>query len=224
MKFVLLLLTGILFFAACSNVEIVKTRNSKGKVTEEYQRLKKGKVRHGYYKTWFENGNLNQEASYENGVLNGKCIFHYESGKLMSIEHHKNGLFSGKYEKYYESGQLFLQGNYKNNEMSGSWKTWYPDGILKEEISFSRNEENGPFREYHPNGKLKTEGQYFNGEFEHGELRKYGEDGQLIERMYCEEGVCMSVWTKEKGDISIDTVKMRRLVELKNNLRNDEKN
>ncbi len=114
-----------------------------------------------------------------------------------------------------EDGKLTNEGQYLNNEMSGTWKRWYDTGELQEEVTFAANLENGPFKEYHKNGKLKAEGNYLEGDNEQGELKEYDENGELVKRMYCEFGVCMDAWTKEKGDVAIDTARIKKLAELK---------
>jgi antitoxin component YwqK of YwqJK toxin-antitoxin module len=204
---------------SCSEIEVVKTKDNRGKLVEEFEQIRKTKVRHGFYKSFFSDGTLNEVAKYKLGSLDGKRLFHYESGKLMSIEHHNNGLFSGKFQKFYEDGTKYVEGQYVNNEMSGVWKRWFPDGTLKEEATFEKNEENGPFKEYYENGKTKTEGQYTNGENEQGELKKYDQNGELFEKMYCEEGVCMTIWTKKKGEVPLDSTRFKRLVSLKKKLK-----
>lgn len=63
-----------------------------------------------------------------------------------------------------------------------------------EEVMFADNEENGPFTEYHKNGSLKAEGNYLNGDNEHGLLKLYNEEGELVRKMQCDSGICQTTW------------------------------
>ena len=103
----------------------------------------------------------------------------------------------GEFKKYFDSGVLKVEGNYVENYMEGSWRVYYPSGQLKEDVTFSKNIENGPFIEYHENGNLKAEGNYLNGDFEHGELKLYNKGGELEKIMDCNAGICHTRWKKE---------------------------
>ena len=68
----------------------------------------------------------------------------------------------------------------------------------------------GPFKEYHENGNLKTEGSY-NGTdpdtdfaLEHGELKKYDENGEHYQTMNCDNGRCTTIWKKEGVELNIE--------------------
>ncbi len=224
MKQWVLACTFLIILAGCSRTETIEIKDDKGRLSEKYNQDKKTGQKQGLYQSFFENGKLKEQATYSNGELNGERTFYFVNGNLLSKEFHEKGLFSGKYQKFHEDGQLSGEGLYENNEMTGTWKRWYPDGHLMEEVTFAANQENGPFREFHPNGKLKTEGQYLNGEYEHGELKKYDENGELYERMYCENGICLTVWNIEKGDIKIDSSRIRKLAELKKQLQTNGEN
>ena len=53
--------------------------------------------------------------------------------------------------------------------------------------------------EYFRNGNLEAEGTYRNGDNEHGLLKLYNEEGELIKTMNCEDGVCRTVWKKDQN-------------------------
>ncbi|MCB9272045.1 MAG: hypothetical protein H6561_21145 [Lewinellaceae bacterium] len=83
--------------------------------------------------------------------------------------------------------------------MSGVWKRYYQGGQLMEEVAFSGNKENGPFKEYYENGNIKAEGSYLNGPKEDGELKLYDEQGTLVKKMECSDGVCHTTWQAESN-------------------------
>lgn len=204
-----------LLAAKCGQGETIENRDDNGALTERFS-LKKGtEIKHGKYEAFFPSGAIMEESYYMEGQLHGPRKVFFENGQVDYLENYDKGKFQGEYLKYNEKGQLIQQGQYVEDSMSGLWKSWYDTGTLKEEVQFENNNENGPFKEYHPTGKIKTEGAYKNGDNEQGELMIYNEAGVLIERMYCEYGVCASAWKKEEGDIEIDSAKIHRLAKIK---------
>ncbi len=96
--------------------------------------LKKGLL-HGYYKEYYESGNLKIETIYKQGELFGKYKEYYENGKLKVETEYEQGNLSGKRKEYYESGQLKIDAIYKQGNLSGKLKEYYENGNLKREKS-----------------------------------------------------------------------------------------
>jgi antitoxin component YwqK of YwqJK toxin-antitoxin module len=215
MRYTIFSFLAILSFAACSNFETIENKDENGKLVEQYTINKQTKKKEGAFLAFYPNGQKREESFYINDSLHGERKFYHENGQLESITTLANGMYEGKYQKFNEQGKLTNEGQYVNNEMSGIWKRWYDTGELQEEVTFAANLENGPFKEYHKNGKLKAEGTYLEGDNEQGELKEYDENGELFKRMYCEFGVCVDAWTKEKGDVAIDSARVKNLAELK---------
>ena len=77
-------------------------------------------------------------------------------------------------------------------------------------MNYKDNEEFGPFKEYHENGNLRTEGAYNGADpdtniaVEHGELKKYDENGEHYQTMNCTNGRCITTWKKEGVDINVE--------------------
>jgi len=190
-----LLLCACLFLlsTACkSRMEQVEHVDSYG-YTERYTRDKESYAKEGLYQKFDEEDRLLEEAQYENDTLHGIRVLYYETGDTQVVEHYRQGRFDGPFRAYYESGQLEIDGQYVDNKMSGFWKRYYKSGQLMEKVSFRNNQENGPFIEYHENGNLKAEGNYLNGDNEHGLLKLYDEQGQLLRKMNCDRGVCRTI-------------------------------
>lgn len=192
--FLLVVLTG------CRSTELITVRNDEGVVIEEYSVNKETQERQGEYKAYDDKGKLIEAASYKDGQLQGIRTVYFEDGKTQAIENYEGGEFEGAWIGYYKTGAIELEGNYVNNEMTGIWKRFYPDGKLMEEVSFSENNENGPFKEYYPDGKLKAEGNYLDGDNEHGELKLYDEEGNLERIMDCDRGRCITRKNQENED------------------------
>ena len=186
----------LLLFTACkSKMEQVEHVNSYG-YTEKYTRDKETYAKEGLYQQFDEENRLIEEAQYENDTLHGMRVIYFEQGDTQIVEHYQRGRFEGAYRTYYEGGALEQEGQYTDNKMTGFWKRYYPNGQLMEKVQFQNNTENGPFIEYYENGKLKAEGDYLEGDNEHGLLKLYDESGELMRKMECERGICRTVWKR----------------------------
>ena len=190
----------LLLLSGCDNgLEEVIEHDDYGN-TIRYERRKTDFAREGWAYTTNQDGVLIEAAQYRSDTLNGLRILFTETGDTSIVEHYDMGAFSGEYRLYYDNGVLKQKGYYANNEMSGDWETYYDNGQLKERVRFADNLENGPFIEYHSNGKLAAEGAYLDGDYEHGELKIYDENGQLSRTMMCDQGRCTTTWSAEEKE------------------------
>ncbi len=197
---------NVLFvLVGCSKpIEVIQEHDDNDNLIE-YQRRKSDFAKHGWYKRYYPDGKLNEEAQYVDNKMTGERKMYAQDGSVMVRENHVDGKFEGLYQSYYPSGEVEQEGNYRNNAMSGEWKFYYETGGLREVVNFENNNENGAFKEYHPNGKLKTEGTYKDGNYEIGELKKYDESGTLAAKMNCEikqiagetVSFCTTTWKAE---------------------------
>ncbi|MCB9341201.1 MAG: toxin-antitoxin system YwqK family antitoxin [Lewinellaceae bacterium] len=201
--------------SGCSHLETIEHKDDNGVLLEKYSRRKDTFAKEGKYTSFYPGGQVFEESFYKNDTLDGERKLFYESGAVQTIEHYSMGQFEGKKQYFYENGQLSNEGEYVANEMTGVWKRWFESGELMEEVHFEKNNENGPFKLYHKTGKPSVEGIYTDGDNEEGEIRKYDENGRLTERMFCHFGACATVWSAEKGDIKIDSARIRHLGDLR---------
>lgn len=152
-------------------------------------------LKNGPAKVLDASGKLIEEANYVDDKLDGIRVLYDESGDTTTIETYKAGQFDGYFKSFHSGGQkLKLIGLYVNNVMTGQWKKYYTNGQLQEVVTFANNEENGSFREWFEDGTLAAEGNYRNGDNEHGRLRIYNTNGSLNRVMNCDMGVCQAIW------------------------------
>ena len=194
----LLLLFGLLFSLACNmDIEEVTEQDEYGN-TVRFERRKSDFARDGWSYTTNQDGTLIEAAHYRSDTLDGQRIIFTENFDTSIVEHYDMGQFTGEYRLYHDNGELKQKGTYRNNAMTGPWETYYDNGQLKERVQFEGNMENGPFIEYHRNGKLAAEGAYKEGDYEHGELKIYNENGELLRTMLCDNGRCQTTWSAEE--------------------------
>lgn len=173
--------------------------------TIRYQINKEDSTRQGWLSVVDTKGMAVEKAHYVNDQLDGLRVLFYENGDTNIVERYVQGLFDGPYAFYYKGGQLKQEGNYQNNKMEGAWMQYYPDGQLKEKVFFEDNKENGAFVEYHANGNIAAEGNYLDGDNEHGELKIYNEKGVLTQKLNCMKGRCSTVWSLENEQENKET-------------------
>jgi antitoxin component YwqK of YwqJK toxin-antitoxin module len=193
----------LISFGCNQNLEKVKSTDDYG-YTEVYKRDKEDYAKEGVYERFNEQGIKVEEAQYKNDTLDGYRVLYSEAGDTQVVENYVQGRFEGPFRAYYESGALEIEANYEYNELSGIFRRYYKNGQMMEELTFRENLENGPFKEWHENGNLKAEGTYRNGDNEHGLLKIYDEQGELSRTMNCENGICHTIWSKEKDNRNTD--------------------
>ena len=89
-----------------------KWSNGNIKVEFQYYRDEEGKVvKHGYYKVYYEDGQLGMEGNYKDGKEDGRWVEYYENGKIRWELNAKDGRPDGKWVEYYEDGQLSMEEN-----------------------------------------------------------------------------------------------------------------
>lgn len=107
-------------------------------------------------KDYWENGNLKSELRYEDGELNGRCVWYMANGKPQ------------------------LEVNYSHNKMDGISRRWYENGNIMEELWYKDGVQDSVFRAYSLKGILVEEGYYVDGKL-NGDYRRWYENGQVFQ-------------------------------------------
>jgi antitoxin component YwqK of YwqJK toxin-antitoxin module len=205
MKKIFLGLLLLAITAACtkksgSAIKVV-TETRQG-IKAEYEMDTIRKVKHGFYRSFWPNGKLASEMTYQNDTLVGKEKNYHENGKLSGEFFLVAGKYHGDFKYYFENGILKQEGRHEDNAISGELKSYYEDGKLKEIVTMTNNKEKGPFTEYYENGKIKAKGEYAGGpNTEYCILETFKEDGSPEKKMICNgEGIYCTIWSAEKGN------------------------
>jgi len=121
--------------------KIKKTYHDNGNINEEYEINKEGKT-NGYYKLFHDNGQLEVETSFKNGIQNpGTIISYHNNGvKAREVILFKNGEFNDEFSEWYENGNIKTQGYYKDDEKYIE-KEFYENGVLIDYKSLKFNNE-----------------------------------------------------------------------------------
>lgn len=128
----------------------------------------------------FINGDESNKG--KSGVpINGRddvWIFYHENGKIEVDAHYKDGLLNGARKSYFDNGQLNEEENYQNGKLNGIRKVYLENGILSQELNYKEDLEDGLRKIYHDNGKLKEKGTALNG-LASGHFVFYHESGTI---------------------------------------------
>ena len=75
-----------------------------------------------------KDGKLEAVISLKDGKLEGKTFTYYPNGKVKREETFQNALVNGAVKSYSENGILEYEANYKNDKIDGLEKYYYPNG------------------------------------------------------------------------------------------------
>ena len=86
--------------------------------------------------SFFSNGNLEYEAEFVNGKLDGTSKVWLEDGTLYSVSQYSNDQPHGAWKKFHQNGKLLFAVNYEYGEKHGTEKWYYENGQVKSEQEF----------------------------------------------------------------------------------------
>ncbi len=97
-------------------------------------------LRHGSAKTWYSNGQLEEEGSYENGKKTGRFTYWHENGQVATTGEYHDDQPAGNWVWYYENGQKSVIGKYQDGKLVGSWRWWDDEGKLTKQQIYNGTE------------------------------------------------------------------------------------
>ena len=86
--------------------------------------------------SFFSNGNLEYEAEFVNGKLDGTSKVWLEDGTLFSDSQYSNDQPHGSWKKFHPNGKLMFAVNYEYGQKHGHEKWYYENGNIKSEQKF----------------------------------------------------------------------------------------
>ncbi len=75
-----------------------------------------GKLLHGYYKSFYPDKNLKEAGSFKKGIKTGKWIRWYQNGEINQVAWWDNGLLNGKLTTYNDKGAILFVQRFKNGQ------------------------------------------------------------------------------------------------------------
>lgn len=175
-------LVAMALFAACDN-SVQKSYWENGKLKSEL-RYENGKL-NGECVWYDQNGALSAKANYKDDVLDGTYTRWHPNGKTASEEHYVNGKLDGEVKKWFDNGQLFQEGQYSDGMMDGQWFIFYPSGALAGKADYKMG--TGKQTCYEESGYKCLEVPYVNN-LKHGREIYYNPDGMVTKLVDYEQG------------------------------------
>lgn len=160
--------------AGGDEVKIHRELYKNGRVKEEFQYsrvdFRSNKIKHGYRKTWSENGTQIVEEEYLDGQLNGK------------------------YTSWHDNGKMNETGRYEKGKKTGLWKNWSDTGLLLYENYYADGYRHGKSVKYDfTTGKIDSQGQYEHG-LAVGIWTSWHTTGQITEKGLYEKNRRVGTW------------------------------
>lgn len=182
----MLLLLAMVMLAACGD-GVEKAYWTDGKLKSEL-RYENGKL-NGECLWYAQSGELMKKAHYKDDVLEGQCVNWHPNGKMASEEYYVNGKLDGEVKKWYDNGQLFQEGQYTEGMMDGQWFIFYPSGALAGKADYVL----GTGKEicYEESGYKCLEVPYVDN-LKHGKEIYYNPDGRITKIVEYERGKVVS--------------------------------
>lgn len=97
------------------------------------------------------------------GQIEGAWEEQYENGNLKETGTYENGLRSGKWKFYNEDGKINQSGSFRKGKPHGEWKWYYMDGTLRRQENYRNGREDGSSVEYDNSGQIVSKGEYIDG-------------------------------------------------------------
>jgi antitoxin component YwqK of YwqJK toxin-antitoxin module len=138
---------------------------------------------HGRARSWFSNGQLRVECTYNMGELIGNYIEHFEDGQLREKLFYNNGNIEGLRIQYYKEGKednIKWEKYYVDGNPKGIVNFYYKDGVVRMEGQYKNNQPEGEWTYNHTHDNFKTltpyVGKVFNGQEEDGNYLLWSEE------------------------------------------------
>ena len=87
---------------------VTETDSQTGEVIEEYEIYSDGesneRVKHGYYKSYYENGEIWKAGNYESGTKARHWVSYHDNGQIMREGNYKSGTKDGQWVGHHDNG------------------------------------------------------------------------------------------------------------------------
>lgn len=138
-------------------------------------------------KSYYDNGKLSSELRYQDGMLNGECVWYYSNGNIKMKSYYDKNVLNGETMMWYENGNLQSRYYCRDNEYDSVFETYNVNGVLVKKEYYKEGVKHGPISQWYDNGKPFVEGQYEEGMFD-GCWKVYYENGSLGSEANYENG------------------------------------
>jgi antitoxin component YwqK of YwqJK toxin-antitoxin module len=83
-------------------------------VKEEFWNYHQTHIKHGYFRKWYNNGQLEWEGRFDIGLIQGKATSWHRNGQLHFTGEYRHGMQHGSFTYYDENGKLRYRADFEN--------------------------------------------------------------------------------------------------------------
>jgi hypothetical protein len=94
-------------------------------VKEEFWNYHQTHIKRGYFRKWYDNGQLEWEGRFDNGLIHGKATSWHRNGQLHFTGVYRHGMQHGSFTYYDENGKLRYRAAFENGLTIGQTRTRY---------------------------------------------------------------------------------------------------
>jgi antitoxin component YwqK of YwqJK toxin-antitoxin module len=94
-------------------------------------------MRHGPSRLWFDNGQIQQEGTYQYGKKQGTFTYYYENGQVAATGEFHDDQPEDVWVWWHRNGQKSTVGKYDNGRQTGDWRWWNEDGKLANQVAYN---------------------------------------------------------------------------------------
>jgi len=107
---------------------------------------------------------IRQYCTNDGAVKHGPWRFYFPNGQLQREGYYSNGRKSGRFTSWHTSGVKTSEGIYKKDRKFGIWREWTPAGHLRMETPYVESEIHGYRYFFYSNGNKSAEFYYVRGQ------------------------------------------------------------
>ncbi len=124
--------------------------------TLKVEGLVKDNLPYGIWRTYYESGNLQSVANYDDGEVDGDFYYYFDKKprKLMIQAHFDHDLLDGEYVEYWENGAIKAKLLYKDGKLHGEALYYFPTGQIKTKGKYRKGEKKGKWIFYNKKGEV----------------------------------------------------------------------
>lgn len=114
----------------------------------------------GYYREYFETGEVKLELFLLDGRPEGTYVVYFPNARIKEVRSYHKGAFHGIWRTYNEKGMLLEQAEYQDGLKQGTWMIWDENGVKRYEMHYDYGKKVGVWSMWDEKGALVSEKTY----------------------------------------------------------------
>ncbi len=111
----------------------------------------------GYYREYFETGEIKLELFLLDGRPEGTYVVYFSNARIKEVRSYHKGAFHGIWRTYNDKGMLLEQAEYKDGLKQGTWMIWDENGLKRYQMQYDYGKKVGVWSMWDEKGMLVSE-------------------------------------------------------------------